>query len=255
MAVPDISVVIPTHNRAETCRRAVESALAQDPAPLEVLVCDDGSTDGTRAEFESDARVRYLRLEHSSGGPGPARNLGIASANGTWVAFLDDDDTWLPQKLALQMEAAEAHSVDVVATNALRTSGGSYFQNLKADYEPSRADILADNPIIISTSIVRRAMFERVGPFADEPQVGAIADYELWLRLSDAGARFLVLAAPLAVYDDGDAGRMSNGVAQMQRALIRLAVRRWLRRPLSFELFRAAGNQMVRGVRTLRALP
>src|SRR3954447_9998546 len=110
-AMPTVSAVISTFQRPDACERAVLSALTQDPVPIEVLICDDGSADSTPERMRSlEAReplVRYLRIEPNRGTPAPARNLGLREAHGEWIAFLDDDDEWLPGKLAQQLELAE----------------------------------------------------------------------------------------------------------------------------------------------------
>jgi glycosyltransferase involved in cell wall biosynthesis len=250
---PTVSVVIPTHNRCATCLEAVGSALVQDPPPLEVLVCDDASTDATRGTFEHDPRVRYLHLDRSHGGPATARNLGLREARGDWVALLDDDDAWLPGKLAAQLPWLRAGDDDVVASDARRASGGRYLDRA-ADWRPGRQDLLDDNPVITSSAVVRRSALVAAGGFPTQRWLNGVEDYAAWLRMSDRGARFLVLDAPLVAYRDDDAaGRLSARDARVQRALARLAVQRWLRRPHRFELLRAAGNQAVRSARTLRA--
>ena len=111
ISTPSISVVIPTRNRPQMVVEAVRSALRQTLAPLEVIVVIDGPETGaglpTKQALEAceDSRVRVLALEESAGG-GTARNLGVAAARGDWIAFLDDDDQWLPEKLATQMAFA-----------------------------------------------------------------------------------------------------------------------------------------------------
>src|SRR5580700_8639860 len=95
---PTISVVIPAYNAARFVGSAIESALAQTSTPLEVLVIDDGSRDDTAAVVQQYAAPVGL-LRQSNGGPASARNHGVRVARGEWIAFLDADDTWLPQKL------------------------------------------------------------------------------------------------------------------------------------------------------------
>jgi GT2 family glycosyltransferase len=108
----DVSVVIPTYNRADLLPRAIESALAQTAPPVEIIIVDDGSTDDTPAVVLRYAerhagRVRSLRIPN--GGVARARNAGIAAARGQWVALLDSDDEWATSKLAVQMAALAAH--------------------------------------------------------------------------------------------------------------------------------------------------
>src|SRR6266545_511842 len=107
---PFFSVVIPTYNRAEKLRRALESLLHQSYGDFEVLVCDDGSTDGTRevvSAYAGELQISYL-WEENWGGPARPRNRGIAAAQGKWVCFLDADDWWHPDKLAKVHGLAES---------------------------------------------------------------------------------------------------------------------------------------------------
>ena len=109
-----VSAIITTHNRADLLLRAVESVLSQTFTDYEVIVVDDGSTDHTQKVMatQRDPRIRYLRHE-TAVGPCAARNTGIDNARGEYVAFLDDDDEWLPGKLALQVRALETEDAIV----------------------------------------------------------------------------------------------------------------------------------------------
>lgn len=106
-----VSVVVPVWNREGTIERAIRSALEQTQPPLEVIVCDDGSTDGTadilRRLAREDPRVRVISAGRS-GGPAAPRNRGLGHAEGEWVAFLDSDDEWLPGKLQVQSSSTRA---------------------------------------------------------------------------------------------------------------------------------------------------
>lgn len=107
---PLVSVIIPTFNRAELIRRTVESALNQTYSHLEVIVVDDGSVDNTEAVVStiSDPRVSFVRLPTNCGGA-VARNSGIKAATGDYIALLDSDDTWLPNKIELQLASIRSH--------------------------------------------------------------------------------------------------------------------------------------------------
>jgi glycosyltransferase involved in cell wall biosynthesis len=114
MAPPRVSVVIPTYNRAELLQQAIDSVLAQTFADFEVIVVDDASTDETGAVATAidDDRIRYIRHEQNRHGAA-ARNTGIEAARGEYVAFLDDDDEWYPEKLAKQVAVMEDSPADV----------------------------------------------------------------------------------------------------------------------------------------------
>lgn len=229
-----VSVVITTYNRYEECKRAVSSVMCQEPPPLEVLICDDGSSDRTQTEFmrwqEREPRLRYLRIEPNRGTPGPVRNEGAKAATGEWVAFLDDDDRWLPGKLAAQLQFMAKGDFDVIAGDAIRSNGQPYFGANGEPRYPSGADVERDNPIIVSSSVVRRSMLMKVGGFDERPEIAGVADYELWLRLADENARFVVLDTPLIEYADAGT-HMSSNILWMQRSLLRVRYRRWIGSP------------------------
>lgn len=109
--MPLVSVIVPTFNRAYCLARTVDSALAQTHTGIEVIIVDDGSTDGTaemvQLRYAGDSRVRYLH--QANGGVSHARNTGIAAANGSFIAFLDSDDVWKPWKIELQLACMDAY--------------------------------------------------------------------------------------------------------------------------------------------------
>jgi glycosyltransferase involved in cell wall biosynthesis len=249
--MPSVSAVISTYERPDGCERAVHSALAQEPPPLEVLVCDDGSTDGTADRFRSwPEPVRYVRVEPNRGTPAPARNEGAFQAKGEWLAFLDDDDEWLPGKLAKQLE--HTADADVIATNAVTTGGGLYFPGAPALHRPSRADILAANPVINSSALVRRTTLLEAGGFPTDGWLRGIEDYAGWLALADAGARFLVLGEPLVHYTTHGDGRLSTAPLRVAVAGARLAWRRARQQPRDPAARRAALNKTAAAVSAAR---
>jgi glycosyltransferase involved in cell wall biosynthesis len=226
-----ISVVIATFERPEACERALRSVLAQTVAPLEVLICDDGSADETPQRFGEWERrceqVRYLRVPTNTRTPASARNLGIANARADWVAFLDDDDEWLATKLELQRAAIDSGHADVIGTNALRRDGSPYFPDAPSTLTPSGAEMLAANPIITSSVVMRRSLAE----FPTAVWMRGIEDYAAWLALADRGAHFLVLGEPLVRYQDVAADRLSAARAYRELAVARLAWQRLGQRP------------------------
>lgn len=185
--MPLVSVAIATYNCARFLPEAIRSALAQTHRDIEVLVVDDGSEDDTTAvlaEFAHDPRLRAVRIEHA--GHAPAKNHAASLARGEWIAFLDADDVWLPQKLERQLAAAEAHPEAAVVYCRRRVIDEDGRPMVVPPVELHRGRVLdallVDNFICFSTAMVRRTAREAAGPF-DESLVYPI-DYDLWLRLA-----------------------------------------------------------------------
>ncbi len=217
----DISVIIPTWNRANSIEKAVCSALQQTEPPLEVLVCDDGSTDNTEALIRGikDSRVQWLPGIHS-GLPAVPRNRGIEASKGDWLAFLDSDDAWLAEKLEKQLELAKVLGCKAVSSNALRFLPGKGIRGKLLDWDKERigfADLTQQNQIVCSSTLVHKSLFQTVIGFPAEP--GIIEDYALWLRVATQ-TDFAYIAEPLLIYQDDPANSVRSIVTSnvwMQR--------------------------------------
>lgn len=173
--MPTTSVVIPAYNAAGTIVAAIRSALAQTLPALEILVIDDGSTDDTEAAVRPfGERVRWIRQAH--GGPGAARNRGVAEAQGEWVAFLDADDLWLPRKLEIQRETLRrVPEADAVQCSAYLVNDA--LEVIEARWCRPDQNTLLDAlsfrnlPALSSTLLVRKRCLEAVGGFStDQPE-------------------------------------------------------------------------------------
>lgn len=179
-----ISVIIPTFNRAELLARALISVQKQTLPADEIIVVDDGSDDNTRALIENKfPNVQYLY--QSNKGVSAARNFGISQASGEWIAFLDSDDEWLPNKLARQRAELDANkNYKVCHTNEVWIRNGK-FVNAMRKHEKSGGNIyqLCLPLCIISPSsiIIHRSVFNDVGIF--DESLPACEDYDLWLRI------------------------------------------------------------------------
>ena len=198
---PTVSVVVPTRNRARLLPLTLHTVLWQHEVALEAIVIDDGSTeDISRTVRElDDPRVRLLR-HATPQGVSVARNHGVAEAQGRWIAFLDDDDLWAPNKLTSQVQAAsqgDAHWVYAGAVNVtedLRLLGGAP----PADPEEVVAALPRTNlvPGGCSGVMVRRDLLP---PDPFDPSLGTCADWDLWIRLSRI-ARPIGVTRPLVGY-------------------------------------------------------
>jgi glycosyltransferase involved in cell wall biosynthesis len=201
---PLVSVVIPTRDRAELLRAAVASALDQRGVEVELIVVDDGSGAAAREEIaavaEADERIRLLRHEHSVG-VALARNAGVAAAHGEWIAFLDDDDLWSPEKLARQLEAAGASGAGFVYASAINVNDALMPIGVDSAPPPELLGALLRRGNAVpgggSNVVVDAATLRATGGF--DPAFGQLADWELWLRL-EQGARGAACPDVLVAY-------------------------------------------------------
>jgi glycosyltransferase involved in cell wall biosynthesis len=187
--MPLISVVIPTFERREFVQAAIRSVLGQTLRDFEVLVVDDGSTLNLPPLLDAlgDARIRYFRHD-SNRGEAASRNTGILNARGAYVAFLDDDDEWLPEKLRLQIELF-SHSSDTVGCvyggyEAIRARDGEVlWRRVPTKRGDLSRELLRRNILgIPSTVLLRRECLERVGLFDEGIAFGL--DHDLWIRVA-----------------------------------------------------------------------
>jgi glycosyltransferase involved in cell wall biosynthesis len=184
--VTQVSVVIPTLDRWPLLSRALNSALSQEGVDLEVVVVDDGSTDGTaeRVRALGDDRVSVVRHD-SAMGVAAARNDGIEHARGEWVAFLDDDDLWAPSKLYQQLEAVCARHAGWAWTGAIVVDAQLRpFRTMAAAPAADVGNRLLTNCVIVGPSavIAQTELLRRLGGF--DRDFSAMADWDLWIRLS-----------------------------------------------------------------------
>lgn len=187
---PLVSVILPVYNRAWCVERAIRSVLAQTYRPIELIVVDDGSTDGTREVVERFGASLTLLVQERSGAY-PARNLGLRHARGELVAFADSDDAWLPDRLAVQVPLMRRPEVglvfgDVIHLSAPRPDAPRTGQTSFAVAPPRRGRATRQfawcNFVPTCTVLVRRACLEEAGGFATSVPISA--DYLAWLRIA-----------------------------------------------------------------------
>jgi glycosyltransferase involved in cell wall biosynthesis len=211
--VPQVSVVVPTLGRP-ALTLALHSALSQRGVDVEVIVVDDGSdgTAGAIVERVGDPRVRLLG-HHGRRGPGAARNTGVAAARGAWVAFLDDDDLWAPDKLARQLDAVRAAGRDWVYAGAVEVDERHRVLHAEPPIAPAEAvrQLPRRNvvPAGASNVMVHAAALSATGPF--DPDLRNTEDWDLFIRLAQRGPPAAVEAPLVAV-------RLHSGQASLTTA-------------------------------------
>ena len=208
-AKTQVSVIIPTYNRGWTIGEAVDSFLAQDYRDFELIVVDDGSTDNTPQVLDAyRGAIKVFRQENK--GVSAARNRGISEASGRFIAFLDSDDLWLPQKLSRQVEffnttpdALICQTEEVWIRSGVRVNPKKRHKKPSGMiFEPSLALCLVSP----SAVMIRRSLLEIVGNF--DEALPACEDYDLWLRIS---CRFPVyhIDTPLIIKRGGHEDQLS----------------------------------------------
>ena len=226
--VPSFSIVIAAYQVADVIGEAIESALAQTVPPLEIVVCDDGSTDDLEAAL-APYRQRIVLVRKTNGGEASAKNAAARAASGDFVAILDSDDVYLPGRLeALGSLAAEHPELDLLTTDAFLEIDGKVLRRVYGDdwtfeVDDQRRAILTRN-FIFGHVAVRRDRLLGAGGF--DESIRFTTDWECWIRLILAGSRAGAVLEPLSRYRireralSGDRTAMAAGrTTTLQKAL------------------------------------
>ena len=220
--MPRVSVIIPTYQRPMFLREAIGSVLNQTFQDFELIIVDDASNDNTRELVRSftDKRIYYLCHENNKGGSA-ARNTGIRNAEGEYIAFLDDDDEWLPEKLGLQVDLLDNRPPEVgcVYTGYQRVDrvSGEVLPPVTPtkDGDLSRA-LLARNWVGLTSSVLlRKQCFERVGLF--DANLPSQQDYDMWIRISKE-YQFIHISKPLLIHNFHN-DRLSNNPEKLGQGI------------------------------------
>jgi glycosyltransferase involved in cell wall biosynthesis len=207
---PQISVIIPTYNRGWILKEAVDSVLSQDCTDFELIVVDDGSTDNTTALLRG--YKGSLKVFHQANrGVSAARNLGIKNSSGRYIAFLDSDDLWLPEKLSFQLEffasnreALICQTEEIWIRNGIRVNPGKKHKKISGHIFDQSLSLCLVSP---SAVMMDRRLFGETGMF--DENLPACEDYDLWLRTSLEYPVFL-LDKPLVIKRGGHDDQLSK---------------------------------------------
>jgi glycosyltransferase involved in cell wall biosynthesis len=214
--MPNVSVIIPTHNRRDFVREAIASVLAQTYQDFELIVVDDGSTDDTSEIVREFPGIRYIVQENR--GVSAARNRGVSHSSGGMLAFLDSDDLWQPRKLEAQIgffaarpEARICQTEEIWLRNGVRVNPRNKHKKPTGDIFARSLHLCLVSP---SAVMMRRELFECMGGF--DESLPACEDYELWLRITAIEPVHLI-ETPLAIKRGGHVDQLSHRFWGMDR--------------------------------------
>jgi glycosyltransferase involved in cell wall biosynthesis len=231
---PSFSIIIAAYQAADVVGEAIESALAQTVAPVEIVVCDDGSTDALDNAL-APYRQQIVLVRQQNRGVGAAKNAAAKATSGDFIAILDADDVYLPERLARLGDAAQARpDLDILTTDALIVAGGqphrrAYDETWAFEVGDQRRAIL-ERCFILGHAAVRREPFLAAGGF--DETLRAVVDWDLWLRMILSGSRAGLLPEPLSEYRVR-AGSISTDRIEVLRNGIRVLARAAQRGDLS----------------------
>lgn len=219
---PTVSVVIPTYNRKAWLSETLESVFKQTLPSFEVIVVDDGSTDGTGPWLQNYYGSRLRLLIQENAGPAAARNYGVSQARGKYIAFLDSDDAWLPRKLEVQVEFLERYpefrfcqSEEIWIRHGIRVNPRHKHTKPSGDIFISCLKLCLISP---SSVLMEKSFFEQLGGF--DPSYAVCEDYELWLRAT-LSSPFRTLPEALVVKRGGHEDQLSRRYWGMDRFRVR----------------------------------
>lgn len=221
--MPEISVVIPTYNCARWLPEAIDSVVTQNYPGCEIVVVDDGSTDNTREVLRKyEGKINYVWQKNR--GEAGARNAGIRAAHGEYIAFLDADDIWLPDKLAIQMPLFERNPrAGLVYGNFLYIDeSGKLLRERKGKWYRGRVSVetlFNDLSIWVGTVIVRKECFKKTGLF--DESLKRSPDVDMWLRIA-AFYEIDYTTEPVAKYRQRAGSLMRNSALVREEALNRI---------------------------------
>ena len=222
-----VSVIVPTYNRANLVSETIKSILNQTYKNFELIIVDDGSTDNTEEIIRkfSDSRIEYIKTDNW-GGPAKPRNTGIKKARGEYIAFCDDDDMWLPEKLERQIKVFQVYKKTAMLYTRFKTIEGDIISNRifpkNGKYKSGNIfkSLYHRSFVACSSVMVKRSVLGQVGFFDTDPNLIAIEDTDLWLRIA---LKYIIRCTdnlPLFLYRIHPQNISYGYVQNMKRSLI-----------------------------------
>ena len=224
MTEPLISVIIPAYNAAGFMGETLDSVFAQTFTNHEVIVINDGSPDTEQLEHvlqRYPSNLRYIKQENQ--GAAAARNTGLRAAKGEFVAFLDADDTWLPEFLEKQLALIKSSGADLVFADALFSGDSPLDGRTFMQLDPPRAEVTSANLLAVKVTVLTSTVLARKAPILDvglfDVSIRRGHDFDLWFRLAKAGARFAFTREVLGHHRIVESGLSGGTISQLKRTL------------------------------------
>jgi glycosyltransferase involved in cell wall biosynthesis len=225
---PLVSIIIPTSNRSAMLERAIKSILNQSYTEWEAIIVANGCKDDTEkvvASYWVDGRFRSINISEPVGGA-KARNIGMDNARGEVLAFLDDDDEWLPQKLALQLEVIKNTDAPIVGCGYYLHKPGAPERIVKLKERVNIHDMFFENPIGSFSFCVTR--MEYVKGLRINEKLSACQDWDLWVKILDREKReAMILDKPLVNYYEHAGSRLTTEYGMADRARMIFVKSHW----------------------------
>ena len=189
---PLISVIVPSYNREHFIKETLDSIINQTYKKFELIVVDDGSIDGTKEILKSYSNNIFFKyiLSKNWGGPARPRNIGLKEAKGDYIAFCDDDDLWHSKKLEYQVDIINSCQAEMIFTMQKQFGSSNIFSNyfgigpLPFRVDSTTSGLLQNNCIPMSSTLVKKTLFTKVGSFSEKKSYIAIEDNDMWIRIS-----------------------------------------------------------------------
>ena len=220
MNPPTISVIIPTYNQAHYILESIRSVLNQTYPDFELIVVDDGSTDETPQSLALINDIRLQVIRQANKGLSAARNAGIKESTAPLITFLDSDDFFFPDKLAVLSKYLNNHpNIGLVSggTQYIDQDGHQINQNIKSLENLTLSTLLVSNPVCVSAIMMRRSWIDQVGLF--DETLKACEDWDLWQRLAYTGCQFASVEHIVVAYRY-HVGQMTNESDRMRKATL-----------------------------------
>lgn len=208
MSKPVVSIIVPAFNAAAYIHETVDSVLKQDFTDWELIIVDDHSTDGTWRILNdyamADIRIKVHRFDENFGRPAGPRNFGVSHSRAPWVAFLDADDIWHPEKLKRQLDVAGKTGADIVCST-MKDFKGVYtgFPGVAIDEGLQKLgafSMFSKNRVPTSSVLINRKSFLMLGGFEEAAEYRAVEDYDLWLRAACNNMNIIKMNGILLMY-------------------------------------------------------